>query len=96
VKEYVTEAVVNTWFKKYPYAQILAGVEYTLKEIKQGKVQDPARYLQKMVSAKDIVEQQETNELKIKAHQEQLIIDENIKVKRSRSLIKKILTQGLL
>jgi hypothetical protein len=37
VKEYVTEAVVNTWFKKYPYAQILAGVEYTLKEIKQGK-----------------------------------------------------------
>jgi hypothetical protein len=33
----------------------LAGVEYTLKEIKQGKVQDPARYLQKMVSAEDIV-----------------------------------------
>lgn len=80
VKEYVTEAVVNTWFKKYPCAQILAGVEYTLKEIKQGKVQDPARYLQKMVSAEDIVKQQETKELKIRAHQEQLIITENIKV----------------
>jgi plasmid replication initiation protein len=59
VKDYVTETVVNTWFKKYPYAQILAGVEYTLKEIKLGKVHEPARYLQKMVSTKDIVEQQE-------------------------------------
>jgi hypothetical protein len=35
-----------------------------------------------MVSAKDIVKQQETKELKIKAHQEQLIITENIKVQR--------------
>jgi hypothetical protein len=44
-----------------------------------------------MVSTKDIVEQQETNELKIKARQEKLIIDETIKVKESQSLIKKTL-----
>jgi hypothetical protein len=59
----------------------LAGVEYTLKEIKQGKsTRSSSLYLQKMVSAEDIVKQQETKELKIRAHQEQLIITENIKV----------------
>lgn len=71
VKDFVSEATVITWFKKYSYEQIKKGVTYTLNEKKQGRVNDTARYLQKMVATPDLFDanEQKRNEQETKKKQ---------------------------
>ncbi len=49
VKEFISQDVVENWFKEISYEQIETGVSYALSQHKQGKVNDIVKYLQKMV-----------------------------------------------
>lgn len=49
VKEFISQDVVESWFKEIPYEQIETGVSYALSQHKRGKVNDIVKYLQKMV-----------------------------------------------
>ena len=59
VKEFVSREVVLKWFKELSVNQIVAGVSYSLDQHKEGKVQDMAKYLQKMVREKTLLTQVE-------------------------------------
>lgn len=49
VKEFISQDVVENWFREIPYEQIEVGVGYALTQHKRGKVNDMVKYLQKMV-----------------------------------------------
>lgn len=59
VKDFVSKDVVIQWFKELTLNQISAGVSYTLEQHKEGKVQDVAKYLQKMVRVKTLFDEVE-------------------------------------
>jgi len=49
VKEFISQDIVESWFKEIPYEQIETGVNYGISQNKRGKVNDMVKYLQKMV-----------------------------------------------
>jgi plasmid replication initiation protein len=94
VKDFVSEATVITWFKKFSYEQIKKAVIYTLNEKKQGRVNDTARYLQKMVATPDLFDanEQKRNEQETKKKQvaqKQQIQQLEIKNTEERQEVKK-------
>lgn len=57
VKEWVSMSTVRSWTKKYPEAQIRKGVNYTLRQLKDGKeIKEVGGYLQAMVAKADLVD----------------------------------------
>ena len=66
VKKWVTKTVVQSWVNTYPEAQIKAGINYSLNQLKQGKViKNMAGYLQKMVRTEELKDIK--TELKVKS-----------------------------
>jgi plasmid replication initiation protein len=75
----ISLTTVEKWFEKYPYLQIKNGVDYTVLQHKKGKVKDVASYLQKMVSAIDITDNQEKVQKEKKVKLQQIQQDKNEK-----------------
>ena len=80
VAGFLSENVVEAWFKKYPEEQIQKGVYYTLEQQKKGLVKDVAKYLQTMVATPgllDLNEEQRNKQKKTQAfkQKQQLELD---------------------
>lgn len=57
VKEWVSVSTVRSWTKKYPESQIRNGVNYTLRQLNEGKaIKEVGGYLQTMVAKADLVD----------------------------------------
>ena len=95
VKEWVGLSTVRSWTKKYPESQIRNGVNYTLRQLNEGKaLKEVGGYLQTMVAKADLVDakaakrkaatERKKKELELQKRKEQL--EEALKMLQAEKL----------